>query len=50
MTIKSKGSRRIRRDKDEAPELNTRWVAEANLYRGRKLVRRGRPPGTSNKT
>jgi uncharacterized protein (DUF4415 family) len=50
MAGKSKGSRRIWRDKDDAPELTAKWVAEADLYRGKKLVRRGRPPGTSTKT
>lgn len=50
MAGKSKDSRRIWRDKDDAPELIAKWVAEADLYRGKKLVRRGRPPGTSTKT
>ena len=50
MAGKSKGSRRISRDKDDAPELTAKWVQEADLYRGKKLVRRGRPPGTSTKT
>ena len=50
MAGKSKGSRLIWRDKDDPPELTTKWVAEADLYRGKKLVRRGRPPGTSTKT
>ena len=50
MAGKSKDSRRIWRDKDDAPELTAKWVADADLYRGKKLVRRGRPPGTSTKT
>jgi len=50
MSGKSKGSRRTWRDRDDAPEITQRWVAEANLYRGKRLVRRGRPAGTSKKT
>jgi len=50
MSGKSKGSRRTWRDRDDAPEITERWVAEANLYRGKRLVRRGRPAGTSKKT
>ena len=30
--------------RDEAPEITKEWVAEAELRRGTKLVRRGRPP------
>ncbi len=30
--------------RDEAPEITKKWVAEAELRRGTKLVRRGRPP------
>lgn len=30
-------------DPDDAPEVTTAWVAEADLYAGEKLVRRGRP-------
>ena len=50
MSVKSKGSRRIWRDPDEAPEITDKWIAEANLYHGRKLVRRGRPVGSGQKT
>lgn len=50
MSEKSKGSRRIWRDPDDAPEITAKWVAEADLYRGKKLVRRGRPAGSSRKT
>ncbi|MYN20067.1 hypothetical protein GTP81_25325 [Rugamonas sp. FT107W] len=31
-------------DEDDAPELSEAWFAEANLYRGGVLVKRGRPP------
>jgi uncharacterized protein (DUF4415 family) len=50
MRGKAKGSRRISRDPEEAPEITNRWIAGADLYRGKKLVRRGRPPGTGRKT
>ena len=50
MAGKSKGSRRILRDKDDAPELTAKWVEGADLYRGKKVMRRGRPPGSSTKT
>jgi uncharacterized protein (DUF4415 family) len=50
MNVKSKDSRRTWRDPDDAPEITDRWVAEADLYRGKKLVRRGRPAGTAKKT
>lgn len=34
----------------EVPELDAAWFERADEYRGTKLVRRGRPPGTSRKT
>jgi len=49
MSVKSKGSRRIWRDPDTAPEITDKWIAEADLYRGKKLVRRGRPAGSGQK-
>jgi uncharacterized protein (DUF4415 family) len=50
MRGKAKGSRLISRDPEDAPEITNRWIAGADLYRGKKLVRRGRPPGTGQKT
>lgn len=50
MRGKAKSSRRTWRDSDDAPEITNRWIAGADLYRGKKLVRRGRPPGTGTKT
>ena len=50
MSVKSKGSRRIWRDPDDVPEITDKWIAEADLYRGKKLVRRGRPAGSGQKT
>ena len=43
MSVKRKSSVRISPNLDEAPEITDRWVAEADLRRGNKLVRRGRP-------
>jgi uncharacterized protein (DUF4415 family) len=35
---------------DDAPELTEEWFARADLYRGGKLIRRGRPLGSGTKT
>ena len=50
MNVKSKRSRRTWRDPDDAPELTAGWAAGANVYHGKQLVRRGRPPGSAKKT
>ena len=50
MTVKSKRSRRTWHDPDEAPELTREWASGADLYAGKKRVRRGRPAGTAKKT
>jgi len=50
MSGKLKGSRRNWRDPDDAPEITQRWIAGADLYRGKRMVRRGRPAGTAKKT
>jgi uncharacterized protein (DUF4415 family) len=49
MNAKSKGSRRTSRDRDDAPELTQEWIDRANVYHGKKLVRRGRPPAEVRK-
>ena len=36
-------------DPDDAPELTDEWFQQADLYRGEKLVRRGRRPSDSPK-
>ena len=43
MNAKRKGSVRTSPTKGEPPEITESWVAEADLRRGGKLVRRGRP-------
>jgi uncharacterized protein (DUF4415 family) len=42
MSAKRKDSGRTSRS-DEAPEITDSWVEEADLRRGQKIVRRGRP-------
>jgi uncharacterized protein (DUF4415 family) len=43
MNAKPKKSARTSAQRDDAPEITDRWVAEADLYSGSKLLRRGRP-------
>ncbi len=44
MNVKrSSSGRTLKRKSDEAPELTASWAASADLYRGKKLIRRGRP-------
>jgi uncharacterized protein (DUF4415 family) len=50
MNVKSKRSRRTWRDPDDAPAITGEWVAGADLYDGKKIVRRGRPAGSAKKT
>jgi uncharacterized protein (DUF4415 family) len=44
MSVKRKPSVRTSPDADEIPELDRNWIEGADLYQGKKLVRRGRPP------
>ena len=44
MSAKPKKSSRTSLSRDEAPEITAAWVAGADLRRGNKLIRRGRPP------
>ncbi len=43
MSVKRKNSARISSRRDDPPEITGDWIAEADLYHGKKLVRRGRP-------
>ena len=44
MSGKRSGSgRTLKHKSDEAPEITSEWAAGADLYRGKKLIRRGRP-------
>ncbi len=44
MNAKRKKSAHISTSSDELPEITQEWLAGADLYDGKKLVRRGRPP------
>jgi uncharacterized protein (DUF4415 family) len=50
MNVQAKRSRRTWRDPDDAPEVTDEWIAGADVYDGKKLVRRGRPAGTAKKS
>lgn len=41
MRKKSERSGRTSRDPDDAPEITQEWIEGANLYHGKKLIRRG---------
>jgi uncharacterized protein (DUF4415 family) len=43
MSAKRKDSARTSPSKDEPPEITESWVTEADLRRGSKIARRGRP-------
>ena len=47
MNAKLKPSAPAWTDPDDAPEITEQWVAEADLFKGDKLVRRGRPVGST---
>jgi len=49
MTGNRKISKRRLKKADDAPELTGGWFAKAGLYKGEKLVRRGRPKGSGTK-
>lgn len=43
MSAKRKGSGRTSPDSDSVPEITEAWIDSADLHRGEKLLRRGRP-------
>jgi uncharacterized protein (DUF4415 family) len=43
MSAKRKGSGRASAVSSDQPEITDEWIAGADVYRGTKLVRRGRP-------
>ena len=43
MSGKRKGSGRTSAISSESPEITEEWIAGADMFRGKKLVRRGRP-------
>jgi uncharacterized protein (DUF4415 family) len=44
MNAKRKKSVRTSTSSDDLPEITEQWLEGADLYDGKKLVRRGRPP------
>jgi uncharacterized protein (DUF4415 family) len=49
MAVRKHSSKQAWRDPDDAPALGRTWFEQADVMVGRKVVRRGRPPGTANK-
>jgi len=49
MSAKRKRSARISPSRDEPPEITADWIEGADLYKGSKVVRRGRPPSDNPK-
>ena len=49
MIVNKSGSPKLLNKADDAPELNEEWFGEADLMRGRKLLRPGRPKGSGKK-
>jgi uncharacterized protein (DUF4415 family) len=47
MIVSKGGSESSWVDPDDAPELTKEWFERADLMIGDKVVRRGRPPGSS---
>lgn len=43
MSAKRKKSVRTSAEWNEAPQITEQWLAGADLYQGKKLIRRGRP-------
>jgi len=43
MSAKRKGSVRTSPELDDLPEITEGWVEGADLYQGKRLIRRGRP-------
>lgn len=49
MTANKRATRKSWTDPDDAPELTDRFFETADEYRGRKLVKRGRPRAAETK-
>jgi uncharacterized protein (DUF4415 family) len=43
MSEKRKGSVRTSPESDDLPEITEEWIEGADLYQGKRLIRRGRP-------
>ena len=49
MVVSRKDTKAASVDPDDAPELTDEWFDKADLKIGDKLIRRGRPPGSSKR-
>jgi len=49
MPVNSDGTKTAWVDPDDAPELDDAWFDKADLMIGRKIIRRGRPPGSTKR-
>jgi uncharacterized protein (DUF4415 family) len=49
MDVNRKDTKAASVDPDDAPELTDEWFDKADLKIGDKLIRRGRPPGSSKR-
>ena len=47
MSAKSAATKNTWVDPDDAPELTDAWFEKADLHKGTKFVRRGRPAGST---
>ena len=47
MTVSKKSTQSDWVDPDDAPELDDEWFEKADFKIGDKVIRRGRPPGSS---
>ena len=43
MSAKRKNSVRTSHEVDDSPEITEAWIQGADLYKGKQLIRRGRP-------
>ncbi len=43
MSVKRKKSSHSSLEREDAPEITDEWITGADLFQGKKLVRRGRP-------
>jgi uncharacterized protein (DUF4415 family) len=50
MNANEKNLRPTWSDPDDAPEITDDWIAEADLYVGKRLMRRGRPIGSNKES
>lgn len=49
MSVSSEGTKTEWIDPDDAPELDDEWFEKADYMIGNKIIRRGRPPGSTKR-